>query len=559
MTFANRRATHAAYAIVGLLASRSLPAQQVRGVVRDSVSGQPIAGAVVMLADSADAVLGRTITDAMGRFALKRQATTRWLRALRIGFQPREIQFAGGALDSANADFALVRFSIALESVRIPDKSRCRARSDGALTASFWSQARAGLLATILARETTPATIHRLIFERTLDGNSARIVRFLVSADSAVGTTESFTASRSALEFVNLGFTSERAGVQTVLGPSAAVLLDGAFADRYCFRLAEAVRNRPRQVGLAFLPASRSKGRIDIDGTLWIDTAARALVDLEFRYLGFPARAEEFHPGGRISFRTMSNGVALIDRWYLRRVDATQDTFEVRGVLKTRDWLFATESGGELARVDWREGEVWHAPLSALRLRTLRTNGRPATGAVFALPGTPYHGVADSAGFVGIAELLPGPYSLTEIDPRLAEIGITIPTGFAFVAERDSTARGTITVRTASEFIKDKCVAAHQYSVGDSMLVIGRVENALGAPLPNARVSFGIEQIGAEPVVLGGYYVTGTDGAFQLCSHRIDIGSTVVISVHRSDIGTVSVTQKLTSTLTVRRVQTGPP
>ena len=58
-----------------------------------------------------------------------------------------------------------------------------------------------------------------------------------------------------------------------------------AFAGAYCFELAAPVRSRPNQVGLRFVPADHRKGRVDIDGTLWIDTVARELRDVEFRYL----------------------------------------------------------------------------------------------------------------------------------------------------------------------------------------------------------------------------------------------------------------------------------
>ncbi|HVZ78712.1 MAG TPA: carboxypeptidase regulatory-like domain-containing protein, partial [Gemmatimonadaceae bacterium] len=70
-------------------------AQQVRGVVRDSVSGVPIVAAVVTTEGSTPAV--RTLTDGDGRFTLDLPATVTRLRVLRIGFSPRVVEVPGDA------------------------------------------------------------------------------------------------------------------------------------------------------------------------------------------------------------------------------------------------------------------------------------------------------------------------------------------------------------------------------------------------------------------------------------------------------------------------------
>jgi hypothetical protein len=67
--------------------------------------------------------------------------------------------------------------------------------------------------------------------------------------------------------------------------PDADVLLDENFPRGYCFALAPRERDRATQVGLAFAPMQRNRRITSVDGTLWIDTAARRLVDLEYRYL----------------------------------------------------------------------------------------------------------------------------------------------------------------------------------------------------------------------------------------------------------------------------------
>ena len=57
-----------------LLAAASAAAQPILGTVRDSASRLLIPGVVVELHDAAGAVLGRTLTNGAGRFALPADA-----------------------------------------------------------------------------------------------------------------------------------------------------------------------------------------------------------------------------------------------------------------------------------------------------------------------------------------------------------------------------------------------------------------------------------------------------------------------------------------------------
>ena len=62
-------------AAFALFSATALSAQQVRGTVVDSASGSPLAGAVVMLLDSAGRATTRTIAAIDGRYSLTRPAT----------------------------------------------------------------------------------------------------------------------------------------------------------------------------------------------------------------------------------------------------------------------------------------------------------------------------------------------------------------------------------------------------------------------------------------------------------------------------------------------------
>ncbi|MGH7654082.1 MAG: carboxypeptidase-like regulatory domain-containing protein [Gemmatimonadaceae bacterium] len=520
-------------AAAALLGARSAGAQTFHGTVRDSTSHQPIAGAVFMLLDSSGVVLGRRITDEQGRYSIVVAGAPRWARVVRIGFQPREVRL--GAVDNGTAayDLAMLAVPTMLTAVSVRDKSHCAKRSDRAAALGLWEQARAGLLATVVARETNTASVYRLGFERNFDGASDKITRFVVRADSATGASKSFTASLSAEDFVATGFVHDSAGDQLLFGPDADVLVDDAFASGYCFRLAGRVKARPTQVGLSFSPAheDNDRKRVDIDGTLWVDTAARAIVDIEYRYVGMAPVTDEYRPGGLVSFHQMPNGAVMIDHWYVRGVGARQDTISTVAGDHVRTWLFASESGGDLASATWPDGSAWHAPLGALQLHAVTAKGAPAAGARISLPDTPYRGTTDQNGDVRISDLEPGPYTVSVSTPPLSDIGLEIPTALKFVAVRDSTFVAKVKITTPADWVADRCVAEHLWDVGDSVFVVGRLVDARGRPVPNIKASFLNEAANGLWAVLPNFYTTGADGGFHVCNAAFTVATAIRIAL----------------------------
>jgi hypothetical protein len=533
----------------------SVIADDVYGTVRDSINRTPIVGAVAVLLDSSRTLLARTITDERGHYRVSAGASARYVRVVRIGFQPREIGLSGLSDGVHSLDVAMVQFSTALAVVRVTDKTQCPRRSDAAAAAALWDQARAGLLATVVTREANAAALHGFAFDRVFDGGTNRITKFRVVADSATRAAKSFTAVLSAQEFVKTGFSKDSAGIQILFAPDADILLDDAFSAGYCFRVAGPRPVRPHEVGLSFAPAERMRGRLDIDGTLWLDTAARALKDIEYRYVGLPAPAEPFRPGGLISFRSMANGTAMIDRWMLRSVGADQDTVRDGSNVRLKNWLYATENGGELARADWPDGQSWRASLGSIELHSLSSAGKPVSGALLALAGTTYRSVTDSAGNASMPELVPGPYAVEVIDPRIASLGLSIPTSLTFIAARDSVIRATVKVRTAEEYVFEKCFATGGYTVGDWVLVMGRVVRYDDKPIENASITFDLRS------GLRASFKTGSDGVFQFCAHHVERGNTFTLSARINDessfVGVVDVSHDITETLTVVPIKVG--
>jgi hypothetical protein len=549
---------------LGAAIPHSLAAQTLAGVVRDSVSRLPVPGVIVILLDSAGGTAARNLANERGEYRVVLRDAARRARFVRIGFEPREIAIPAHRGADAVLDVAMFALPNMLQPVHVIANSLCAGKKDHASAMGLWEQARAGLLATVVARESNPARLYRLGYERVMDGNSSRIEMMRVRTDSADTAATTFFAAHSAKDLVRYGFSTDSGSAGTFFGPDADVLLNDYFVGAYCFDVSSGGRSRPHQVGLRFAPAEHRRERIDIDGTLWIDTLARALREVEFTYVGMSAGAMRFSPGGRISFRTMPNGVVLIDQWSLRLVSARPDTvLNPKGVVEFKNWLYADETGGELARVTWPDGTEWKAPLGTLRVKALNRDGTPAAGVVIALAATDYFGITDANGLVDIGELLPGPYAVRVIDPRVAPLGIGLSTPLRFTAARDTTTLAKLTVSTAERFVADRCISSHQERVvpPGSSFVLGRAILPDGSPVVGATVSFAIRPKGDSSVPwlwIKEDVKTGDDGMFQAC-YGWTPQSEVMVRVHLGGgLVDIDVTEPFVSDLVVLKIPVFP-
>ncbi|HEY8174582.1 MAG TPA: carboxypeptidase-like regulatory domain-containing protein [Gemmatimonadaceae bacterium] len=391
----------------------------------------------------------------------------------------------------------------------------CARRPDYATAFALWQQARAGLVSTIAAREANPADSKVLVYQRPHFQTSDRIAEQKVRIDSGRWTTP-FVAAVSAAEFVQSGFVKEEGdGRRTYYGPDAELLVQEEFQARYCFSLASD-KSRSSQVGLHFAPAARERSRVDIDGTLWIDTVARKLCDIEFRYLGLDLGSERLNPSGHIAFREASNGITFIDNWSLRIISFDVDTTHQPLVLNREpgSWdklgpsrgriYHITDGGGEVARAQWSDGTTWRASLGKLRVHTVDAERRPVSRVRVQLAATDYSAVSDSTGSLLIEDLFPGPYKVVIVDSTLAAIGVTMQTELEFVAARDSTFEGSILVSDAADVVADECRRTGRDSQG--FMILGRVVSRDGKYVNGARWQI-LQSAGR----------TAADGTFLAC------------------------------------------
>lgn len=564
------------WVLVGALgvtfAVQSAGAQVVRGVIRDSTSRLPIAGAVITTSDSAGQVGRRTLSDERGSYAVTAPPPARRLRVVRLGFRPVEIAIPAQRESVELIDIVMVRIPYTLQPVRVMSGANCPRRSDRAAALALLEEARVGLLASVVARSDKPARMKRVLVDRRLDAATNRVVRHSAEVQTVPSTVAAFGAAKSAATFVRDGFATDNGAGTTFHAPDADILLDDGFAAGYCFHVVDRNRARPNQVGLGFRAANRRPGRIDVDGALWVDTVARALVDIEYRYVGLPAAVTFLQPGGRVAFRELPNGVVLIDRWMLRLVGMEPDTVrrpldpvqrprETGQVIGTRA-LLVGEVGGELARVAFEDGYTWQASLGTLSLTVTGDGGAPTPGVVVRLDDTNYEATTDSAGHLEIPDLVPGPYAALIGDNRLDAIDVSLATPLSFTVDRGRAVSHTLRAKTAEEFVADRCRGNRQPGIGGAPsqvpgpgFVIGKVFSPKREPVGAVRWSMHV-RIGERPDEQLNGVETGSDGLFAYCD--VAIGADIVFSFEKRGMERGSIGRVIKDRLTVIAVQMDP-
>ncbi len=405
-----------------ILGATTLPAQRITGLVRDSASRQPIAGGVVTFADGGGHALRQLITDTAGRFVTLAPAGAVRLRVLHIGFRPveREVRAAPGT--SVALDLLMSAVVIELDAVQTSSRKICSGQDNrGSAAAELWQQARAGLLATVVARRAVPADVHVLTFHQVYDSTGDHLLQQR-SAVAGGSFQRPFGAAASAGDFAHTGFVVDAGGARTYYAPDADVLLDPQFAAEHCFSVAVDARNHAGEIGLAFEPArNASNGIVDVAGTLWLRTSRPEMEALTFYYVNIEAVADAASAGGTLTFTTMSNGVVVLSSWELTAPVVAK---ELEGPFGSRTWHYRVTQvhhiGGVLADASWPGGDHWVGPLGTLGGRVVRGTGSvPAPGVRVWLDITGDSTTTGADGTFRFPNLLPGMYTLHAVDPAL--------------------------------------------------------------------------------------------------------------------------------------------
>lgn len=416
--------------ILGMLAATPLAAaaQRATGVVRDSTSSEPVAGAVVSALDSLKHTVARSITDATGRYFVELPATAAQLRIVRIGYQPRAIVMPRVRGQVVTIDVGMLKLATLLSTVLVNDERVCSADKDRVGALSLWDQARAGLLTAVVAREAHPVNATIMSFQRVIDLANHRVVS-LSSRILSGNTTRPFLAADAPSVLAERGYMENTADAgQLFKAPDADVLLDDSFATTHCFSVVQPDTAHTGAIGLAFEPARGRDTLVDVSGVLWLEAGVPAIRSIEFTYTDKAGVLKRNNAGGIMTFASMPNGVVFIANWTLRL--PAPDTSRQRAINRAGRVIISSfarvthssETGGTVLRADWADSSHYASPLKTIDgTITERGTQTPMANAFVALQASGEAYFTDSLGRFSMYPILPGRYMVDAADTTLAE------------------------------------------------------------------------------------------------------------------------------------------
>src|SRR5579862_9217463 len=148
--------------------SASAPGQEIRGTIRDSATATPLPGAIAQLLDRSKQVVARALTGQDGRYRLASSRPASWLQVLRIGYRQANRELTPGETGDSTIDVMMARLPQRLEPVLVTQNANCPPRGNQGEAYALWDEVRAGLLATVVARETRPAAMRLIDYTRAL-------------------------------------------------------------------------------------------------------------------------------------------------------------------------------------------------------------------------------------------------------------------------------------------------------------------------------------------------------------------------------------------------------
>jgi len=310
-------ATLAALLLLTAVPATLTVAQTVRGLLTDSVSRAPLAGAFLTLIDERGAERARAMTNGAGEFTLNAPAAgTYRLRSKRIGFRPLispPLALRAGEAMGYNA--AIDPIPISLREVVVAGDRQCDIES-GASVAALWDEIREALAAVAWTARVPAYWFETTIFERDVN----------VSGRPRNPDSTWHDAGFRKLPFRNYATEAEldRQGYVIVTdtgwvyrAPDADVLLSNTFLRTHCFETKNGRGDSEGLLGLVFTSA-RDRRPPDITGTLWVDRQTSELRRMEFSYIRLPEDVVAPRAGGRIEFMRLPNGAWIVREWVIR-------------------------------------------------------------------------------------------------------------------------------------------------------------------------------------------------------------------------------------------------
>lgn len=516
--------------LVGL--GRALGAQAIRGTVADE-NGAPVAGAIVVLLDSAGRPVAGGLASSRGEFHVRAPVAGRYtIRIDRIGHAndlSERIELTAGAVVERNI---VARASpVQLTGVVISRTRRCVSRpEEGTAIAKVWDEARKALSAADFAGDEGLLRVRVVQYERDLD-RGKRVKR--EQRSQREGVTKNPFVSIPPESLATGGFVQTTAAGTWYYAPDAEVLVSEEFLDNYCFRLRRGRGETAFMIGVAFEP-SKTNVLPGIKGVLWVDEQTAELRHVDYVYTRLPGGVESRDVGGRIEFRKLPNGIWLVQRWRIRMpiVQISKATFRRQGDLGTETSLgnpavvgFRDE-GGEVLKIMGRSGRTFAAREG--RIQGVVYDSTRATalgGAEVSLLGTALVATTQETGAFELPAVPEGEYTLTFSHPRLDTLGIVHP-GTDVSVSADGVTQALVAIPSTETLESVVCPGAHGRGLG---ALIGVVRDDRGNPVPGTaiRASWADRWTGDARSVLRTTLREGStrseqDGHYRLCGVPLD-------------------------------------
>ena len=509
-----------------LFAAGSLESQQVRGAVRDSATSQPIIGAVVWMADSSGASVGRTIADDAGRFALGRTSAGAVLHVVRIGYAPRQFAISGVADTTVNV--VMQPIPSMLPTVATLSRRVCPGDKGNDQALDVWEQARAALLAGVISRQTRPPRVRLLSYSKEIEPVRRSVLE--VKRDAKTLTVDrSYVAARPPWAFASEGYMREDVnGDRTYYAPDEETLVDPSFAGTHCLHVVSGDKTHRGQVGIAFEPTHDAEADtlVDIQGVLWLSRGTMALGSLEFSYTNLEPGARG--SGGEITFHATPNGAPMISRSSIRstivafdvpnftsftavkrRIPPRPDRVNVR-VLGYREF------GGEVASAEWASGQRWYSDYPRITGIVVDSTGQRLAGARVWMSETSDTVTSNAAGEFELPRVFPGLYIVLASDSAWARMGVSRSGATIIILRQGIEGDVPILVHSRRETLSALC-GLQAFTPGTTVLT-GRIFGSDGTPIDQPRIELwqGTASIAARgPPERSGD--AGGDGRFALC------------------------------------------
>ena len=441
-------------------------AQAVRGVV--SARDVPVPGVVVQLVDSTSAVVVRVLSNDRGEFRITGPHGGSYrLRTLRIGYAPSlspVIVLRPGA--DVTQRIALSNILIALDTVRVTDRSSCRAFSDSAAaTFAVWEQVRTALTAAQLTASARAIAATIVSYERSLDPLGRRVLSQTMNVSSDYVTQPWRTIAPERLRRDGYVVT-DRDNTVTYYAPGLDMLLSPEFLEDHCFRL-EAKADR---LGVRFEPIPERRSISEIRGTIWLDRKSAELRTMEYRYANIPAEQAD-EASGNMEFVRLRNGAWLIAKWDIR-MPRLENRIGPRSLGANGIRITGIEvSGGELSLIRRASDTLWSRPGLTMSGEIVDSaSGRAWANATIALGGTSQRAVTDTRGRFTLSNVLPGEYTADVHTASLDSASAVFQTPIAFA---DASTAVVLRVPNAEQLSASVCRGQTMTDVG---IILGNVE-----------------------------------------------------------------------------------